>query len=363
MAKIIKINNSKDKSKALEIIKKKVKGLSIPKRSHAHILTLTEALIDAVKKLSNNSTIKVSVSSGLGEKTIKLSTPVPLPENLDAYCENEIVSYSTDFLSVKNKDGQGSVSLTVKGSASYALLKTFITVGLAVLFAYLITNFGTADFAAVIHTYLTYPIELLFINALQMIAMPVTFFAIVCSTSFFYSNLKDGDLGKSLLWRYVLSAAVAVVIGGLLFILIQPLFPIGSLAEFAENKSTASQSLIDFIANLIPANIMDPFVKSNSAQLLVLAIIIGVAVGVLRRKQTFIGKLIDALNSIFIEVLNIIFVFSPYALFFAVLGILIGSEDYELALIAIMFIAIVIGLVILVLIRLVILAFNGINIV
>lgn len=361
MAKQIEIEEPQDKKLALDIVKKKINGLTIPKRSHAHILKLTESLIDVVRKLSNNSTIKLFVSAGLGEKTIKLTTPVPLPENLEAYCEDEIVSYSTDFLSVKNKDGQGSISLTVKGSASYALLKTFITVGLAVLVSYLINTFGSGNLAIFIHTYLTYPIESLFVNALQMIAMPVTFFAIICTSSFFYSNLKDGELGRSLLWRYLISAAVAVVLGGFLFVLIQPLFPVGNMSDFVEDQNIASQSLPEFIANLIPSNIMDPFINSNCTQLLVLAIIIGVAVGVLRHKQTFIGKLIDSLNSIFIEVLNIIFVFSPYALFFAVLGILIGSEDYELALIVVMFVVIVIGLIILALIRIAILAFNGIN--
>lgn len=199
MAKQVEIKKSQDKKQALEIVKKKINGLTIPKRSHAHILKLTESLIDAVRKLSNNSAIKLSVTSGLGEKTIKLASPVPLSENLEAYCEDEIVSYSTDFLSVKNKDGQGSISLTIKGSASYALLKTFVTVGIAILASYLINTFATVDIAVFIHTYLTLPIESLFVNALQMIAMPVTFFAIICTTSFFYSDLKDGELGRSLL--------------------------------------------------------------------------------------------------------------------------------------------------------------------
>ena len=128
-----------------------------------------------------------------------------------------------------------------------------------------------------------------------------------------------------------------------------------------ESKNPASESLPEFLANLIPSNIIDPFINGNSLQLLVLAIIIGIAVGTLRHKQTFVGKLIDAINNIFIEVLNFIFVFLPYALFFAVLGILIGAETYELGLLAVIFIAIIIGLLILVMIRLGILAINGIN--
>lgn len=194
-----------------------------------------------------------------------------------------------------------------------------------------------------------------------MIAMPVTFFAIICSSSFFYSYLKDGVLGRKLFWRYILSAAVAVVIGGLLFLLIQPMFPLGSLSQYAENQNAASQTLPEFIANLIPANIMDPFISGNSLQLLVLAVIIGVAVGALRHKQTFIGQLIDGINNIFIEVLNIIFVFSPYALFFAVLGIGLLGDEYEFDFLLVLFLTIVLGLVILVLIRCAILMVNKIN--
>lgn len=361
MGKIVNIKNSKDKQEALDVVKSKIKGLTIPKVSHDYIVKLTEALIESVEKLSNKEPIRLSISTGLGKKTIKISSPVMLPENLDAYCQSEIISFFKNSLSVKNKDGKGSISLTVKASASYALIKTFITVGLAIAVSWIITNFELVDFANFLHTYFTYPIETLFVNALQMIAIPVTFFAIICTTSFFYSYLKDGILGRKLFWRYIVSAAIAVIIGGMLFMLFQPLFPIGSLSNYVENKNAASGSLPDFLASLIPSNIMDPFISGNSIQLLVLAVIIGIAVGILRHKQTFVGKLIDALNNIFIEVLNIIFVFSPYALFFAVLGILIGAETYELGLIAVIFIAIVIGLLILVLIRLVILAINGVN--
>lgn len=198
MAKFFEIRNNEDKYIALGIVEKKIKGLTIPKRSHAHIIKLTDALIDAVREICKEEPINFSVGSGLGEKTIKLSVPVKLPENLDAYCKNEIVSFSTDFLSVKNKDGIGSITITVKGSASYALLKTFITVGMAIIFGLLINCFEWKELSEFIQIYFAFPIESLFVNALQMIATPVTFFAIICSASFFYSYLRDGVFGRKL---------------------------------------------------------------------------------------------------------------------------------------------------------------------
>lgn len=132
MGKIVNIKNSKDKQEALDVVKSKIKGLTIPKVSHDYIVKLTEALIESVEKLSNKEPIRLSISTGLGKKTIKISSPVMLPENLDAYCQSEIISFFKNSLSVKNKDGKGSISLTVKASASYALIKTFITVGLAI---------------------------------------------------------------------------------------------------------------------------------------------------------------------------------------------------------------------------------------
>lgn len=361
MSKQLKIKSENDKQAALELVKHKLKGLTIPKKSHTYIVNLTSTLIDTVFNMTDCKNVDLSVASGLGEKTIKISAPVELPENIEKYCKDDIVSFSTDFISIKNKDGKGSITVTVKGSATYALLKTFVTVGMGILIAFIINCLDWKDFSDAIQTYLTYPIEMLFINALQMIAVPVTFCAIVCSTSFFYSYLKDGELGRKLFIRYLFSAAIAVLIGGLLFFIVAPLLPLGSMSEYVENTNSASQSLPEFIANLIPSNIMDPFVSGNSIQLLVLAIIVGVAVGVLRHKQSFIGKLIDSINNIFIEVLNIIFVFSPYALFFAVLGISLGSEGYELSLVVAIFLSIVLGLIVLILIRCVILIFNKIN--
>lgn len=361
MAKFYEIKNTEDRRVALNAVKRKLKGITIPKKSHAYILKVTEALIKRVEELNQGKQVLLSVASGLGEKTIKISSSATLPENLDELCKDGIIAYSSDYISVKNKDGKGSVTFTVKGSASYALLKTFITVGMGLLFSFLFNCFQWKELSEFLITYIAYPIESLFVNALQMIATPVTFFAIVCSSSFFYSYLKDGLLGRKLFWRYIVSAAVAVVIGGLLFLLVQPLFPQGSLSQYADNKNAVSQSLPEFICSLIPTNIMDPFISGNSIQLLVLAVIIGIAVGTLRHKQTFVGQLIDGINNIFIQVLNIIFVFSPYALFFAVLGIGLVGDEYEFEFLGVLFIAIVIGLIILVLIRCIILIFNHIN--
>lgn len=140
-----------------------------------------------------------------------------------------------------------------------------------------------------------------------------------------------------------------------------PLLTQGSMSEYVIESNSASKSFPEFISSLIPSNIMDPFISGNSVQLLILAVIIGIAVGALRNKQAFIGKLIDGLNNIFIQVLNLIFVFSPYALFFAVLAIILASEGYELGLVAAIFVTIILGLIVLILIRCIILMVNHIS--
>lgn len=184
MTKFCEIKNTEDIKKALDIVKRKIKGLTIPKRSHAYILEFCESLIKRVEELSDHKPIQVSVASGLGEKTIKISSPVELPENLDEYCKDDKITYSTDYLAVKNKNGKGSLTITVKGSATYALLKTFVTVGLCLLFTFSINCFEWRELSEFLFTYITYPIKLLFVNALQMIATPFTFFAIISSASF-----------------------------------------------------------------------------------------------------------------------------------------------------------------------------------
>lgn len=141
MAKLYEIKNAEDRAAALDVVKRKINGITIPKKSHAYILKVTEALVTRVEEINQGKPISLSVATGLGEKTIKISSPKPLPENLDDLCKDDTIAFSTDYIAVKNKDGKGSVTFTVKGSATYALLKTFITVGMALLFTYLINCF------------------------------------------------------------------------------------------------------------------------------------------------------------------------------------------------------------------------------
>lgn len=198
MAKIYTINTLKDKENALNYVRHKLKGLTIPKKSHEYILDLTDAIILQVQKYSDNAPLKLSVSSGIGEKFIKIKSPTQIPENIEKYCEQDIISYSTDYITIKNINGKGDITITIKGSVSYALIKTFVTVGLAILTSLIFKFFQYDELSSFINIYITIPIESLFINSLQMIATPVTFFAIICSTSFFYTFLKDAQLGKQL---------------------------------------------------------------------------------------------------------------------------------------------------------------------
>lgn len=191
---------------------------------------------------------------------------------------------------------------------------------------------------------IVYPVMNLFKNALSMIAMPVTFFALVTSASRFYRTFREGQLGRSLLVRYLVSAAVAVLVGGLVFAASTPVEVAGSLSDYVTDSQAADDDVVELVANLIPPNIMDPLVKGDSLQLLMLAVIMGLAVGGVAREFPFVDQLFNAIDRVFVKMLEILFAASPYALFFAVIGLyLAGGFDFVVSLL-LMFAAFLVGL-------------------
>lgn len=164
------------------------------------------------------------------------------------------------------------------------------------------------------------PLGDLLINLLKLIAIPVIFLTVVLAVD--QMNLPTlGRMGGKLILYYIATTAAAVFIGLGLAFLVDP----GKNLELpnADVEKPDTPSFGDVLMNIIPDNIVAPFVNGDLMSILFLSVIIGIAISTMKfsseEKMKGYGELLDrffqALNELFYKLLNGVLLYAPIGIF------------------------------------------------
>ncbi|TQV74169.1 dicarboxylate/amino acid:cation symporter [Exilibacterium tricleocarpae] len=164
----------------------------------------------------------------------------------------------------------------------------------------------------------------IFLNLIQMVVIPLVISSIVLGVC----GSGDTDYlkraGLRILPYFVTTTTVAVTIGILLALVIEPGNYIdGSLitAVSAEEiviptTEIASQPLPERVANLIPTNLTEAMTTRDMLQIVIYAIIAGVAIAVVPRKRVQpVVNLLEAVQEIALKIIGWAMMLAPYAVF------------------------------------------------
>ena len=185
------------------------------------------------------------------------------------------------------------------------------------------------DVTEKVSTYGLVPIKTMFMNALKMVIAPVVFFSIVSCFAQFKNLAELGRIGAKVMGMYVLTTLIAVLLAIGLFKLTDPGTK-GRIADTAQAaagvEEVASEvSLIDTIVGIVPDNIVEPFLRSNTLQLVFLAVLFGIAVGLVGEYSEVLRGIFDACNSLFLTVTALISRFIPVAVFCSVILLIVQT--------------------------------------
>ena len=171
--------------------------------------------------------------------------------------------------------------------------------------------------------YLLDPIRTVFMNALKIVIAPVIFFSIVTCFSQFRSLADFGKLGAKVVGMYFLTTIFAIVIGIGVFSLISPGewgFALSERVEAAPvtMETDVAYGILPMLVDIVPSNFLSPFLESNTLQLIFLAVLCGIAVGMIGQYSSVLIQLFEACNSLFLTITAIIAKFIPVAVFASV---------------------------------------------
>lgn len=154
----------------------------------------------------------------------------------------------------------------------------------------------------------------LFIQALQMLVVPVVFVSLVCGSSSLSDPGRLGRLGGKTIVLYLFTTAVAISMALTVGILAKP-------GEGVERMSTEMNQikeappLIDVILKVIPKNPIEAMVDGNMLAIIFFAILVGVSITLSGESGSRLGAVFRDLNDVVMKLVTIVMKAAPLGVF------------------------------------------------
>jgi len=175
-----------------------------------------------------------------------------------------------------------------------------------------------AGFAHFIDAYLVNGLILLigkiFIASLKLLVVPLVFVSLVCGAGGLGDSSKLGRIGLKTITLYLLTTATAIMIAVLVANLVDPGVGI-NLAEGASFVAKESPPLVDVLINIFPSNPVQAMAEGNMLQIIVFAILLGVAVARSGEPGARVIQLFTDFNEVIMTLVTMLMKLAPYGVF------------------------------------------------
>lgn len=184
----------------------------------------------------------------------------------------------------------------------------------------------------------------IFISSLKMMVVPLVFVSLVCGTCSLSDPSQLGRLGGKSIGLYVLTTAIAITIAISLALIVAPGEGVGLPTE-ASYTANEAPSLPQVIINMVPTNPISAMAESNMLQIIVFALLFGVAVAMSGKSGERIASLFNDLNEINMKIVTILMNVAPYGVY-ALMAKLFSTMGFETILSLIKYFMVVIAVLV-----------------
>lgn len=154
----------------------------------------------------------------------------------------------------------------------------------------------------------------IFIASLQMLVVPLVFISLVCGTCSLSDATTLGRLGAKSVGLYLITTAIAISLAITAALLIGP----GSGVELQSDASFSTAEapgLAHVIINMFPRNPINAMAEGNMLQIIIFAVLFGIATAMSGKPGERIAELFQDLNAIVMKLVTILMNLAPYGVF------------------------------------------------
>ncbi|MDG1293205.1 MAG: dicarboxylate/amino acid:cation symporter [Pseudomonadales bacterium] len=158
----------------------------------------------------------------------------------------------------------------------------------------------------------------IFVASLKLLVVPMVFVSLTCGTASLGSHGNMGQMAAKTVGLYLMTTAIAITIALSMALLIEP----GSgdqfnsqLATDANYQANDAPPLKEVLINIIPSNPIKAMAEGNMLQVIVFALLFGIAISRSGEFGAKIAKSFESLNEVIMEMVMILMRLAPYGIF------------------------------------------------
>ena len=311
---------------------------------------------------SHDGAFYVNVSKLFGDIRIKLTVPGKqfnfgetlagdssfddegMPETQETIQKILIHSFE-DKLKYEHKRGRSIITVTAVKSPMAKLYMTLSALLAAVILGLLLKNFAPESFCTALNNIFLLRFRTMYMNALKICVTPLVFLSIIVCVTQFGSLSEMGRTGVRILGSFMTMTFLSASIGAGVFFLFRPGAGVHIAAQGAAAVAdTASVLEGDFITDIVPSNILLPFLNMNMIQVIFLAIFLGAAMNMIGDAAKILRDFFESLNKLFMAAVKILISMIPAIAFCSILSTLLASDTGILASLVWFCAAVIVGL-------------------
>lgn len=168
------------------------------------------------------------------------------------------------------------------------------------------------------------PIGNVFLRGIKMIVVPLVLCSLICGAASIGDIKKLGRVGGKIMAYYLFTTALAVTLALIFANLVNPGLGL-NLTLPTEYKVAETPFVMDIFVNMIPTNPIEALVKGDMLQIIVFAIIFGVAITMIGEPAKPLLNIINQANEIMIKIIGFVMLVAPYGVFALISKVLMAQ--------------------------------------
>ncbi|MEM7077340.1 MAG: dicarboxylate/amino acid:cation symporter [Pseudomonadota bacterium] len=156
----------------------------------------------------------------------------------------------------------------------------------------------------------------IFITLLRMMVVPLVFVSLTCGAASLGATGSVGRLGGKTIGLYLLTTAIAVSMALAIALIVQPGSGVSSsVAAPTDYVAKEAPSIWSTLVGIFPANPVAAMAEGAMLQVIVFALLLGLALNNAGAAGGRIRAIFDDLNEVFMQLIMMVIKFTPYGVF------------------------------------------------
>lgn len=291
-------------------------------------LSLEEILLRWQNHFGSETIVSISIKKRLGTITISISlkgeqwNPLDL-DNSEAELNIPLLSKLQLGPTFIYKNGNNIITLKLSKQRDTSIIILLASILVAIVIGVIGLNFFPAFSKDILEQFLI-PVKTTIFQLLTAVVVPVIFFSIFQGIISVDDIASFGKIGKSLIFRIIIKIALFTAIAGVIML------PIFSINPFGENSVSGFSGALGIILDIFPKTLISPFVDGNALQVIVIAIVFGLAVLLLDSKAEGIKNLSNQISSVLYTIMEWVSKLIPVLVFLLILETIWSGEAENL---------------------------------